>query len=332
MFDSAKFHFIFFRALAFLTIFLCTNCAVTKPKDDFVMIRPHGAKGSNELKIASGKQARSDALPAEEEEMIFKPNTTGNVGLTLGFWGLSLSYSQPFHPEDDQSEEKGKSTGNDLQLHFSRGSFSFDGVSQLYKGYYRESLNVENGEMNSTVFPDLSIGRQAFNFLYNSDEECFDFNARFQQASYSDQSGWSFLLMLAGDSTQVTGIPQSELQRYDSQLSLTSYESLSIGLLGGIGLNLYMPPSVPIVGGVYGAIAALAGPAQQRSSLKSGSGAVSHKEEINLKTNARLVLGIDKGKWFVGSSFWGDSTVLTYESVDLTSSSSQIETFVGARF
>jgi hypothetical protein len=234
-----------------------------------------------------------------------------------------------FTPEDDQSEEKGHTDGSDVQLHGAWGPLGFDLIQHKFKGFYEQTGQSEDLIIHS----GLEMERSAVNLFLISDPDSFQYDAAFSQTAYSDASGWTFILMLSADQSVLSGLPASLTADLTSQSAnaATEIKVQTVGVLGGVGGRL-ITSNVGWFSGAFLAVAVLVGPALQENQTKYADGATEKKSQVEtLKTNARFSLGFDKGSWFAGGSFMGDSSMLPGEKIDLQLSSNQIESFFGMR-
>ena len=229
----------------------------------------------------------------------YRPNVNVRVGIA-GFWkwfGLGLSIENPFYKTDQDTY--GKTNTLDLRVNaFGRyvaGEFFF----QQYHGFY---INSPEGPGDKHyIIPDmqtLSLGIAGY-WIYNAKR--FSIRAAYIQNECQKKSAGSLVVRPSFLYYRISSahgiIPAEFVDNY-----LIPYENLiSGGDFYSVGLSPGYVYTLVFLKHCYLTAAAFPGVAAQfsswRNDVKSSNGF-----EFSLQLNARIALGYNSGKWFLGGS------------------------------
>jgi hypothetical protein len=127
-------------------------------------------------------------------KMIFHANTPLSIGVGITYRFLSISVSKGLNFLQSNTN-KGKTSSFNLQLHLYKKKWTFDALTQFYKGYYLGQPNLEspNGQTHY-LRPDMglqTVGLAAYRVL---NDQRFTYGAGLSQNALQLKSAGSFLI------------------------------------------------------------------------------------------------------------------------------------------
>jgi hypothetical protein len=131
--------------------------------------------------------------PGAPPDMKYHANTPLNLGLGFSYRFFSVSFSKGLDFLQSDAK-KGKTRSFDLQTHIYRRKWTFDALTQFYKGYYLGQPDIGSREPGSYYLrPDMGlniVGATAYRVL---NDQRFSYGAGLAQNASQQRSAGSFL-------------------------------------------------------------------------------------------------------------------------------------------
>ena len=172
----------------------------------------------------------------DEQRLSLRPNSPTSLGAGFNYkdYGLAIAFGLP--KSDLSKELYGNTNRLDLQANVYGKKFGFDGISQIYKGYYQSNPD-DFMDWTSKEYPKLpdmrvlSIGINAF-YLFNSEK--FSYKAAFVRNQIQRKSSGSFTLGIFGhlDAAKTdNGFKPTELpDSVGANFDLKAFNTLAVGI------------------------------------------------------------------------------------------------------
>ena len=175
--------------------------------------------------------------------MKYRANTPLNIGLGFSYSFFSVSLSKGLNFLQSESK-KGKTSSFDLQTHIYRRKWTFDALTQFYKGYYLSAPNIGSagdggaggsGMANPGYYlrPDMglnNVGATGYRIL---NDRHFSYGAGLGQNSMQQKSAGSFLFGGQAFYTAIHADSAMVPYKIDSAYDIRKFHLFSIG--PGIG-------------------------------------------------------------------------------------------------
>jgi len=241
----------------------------------------------------------------QRRELLFRPNSRLNVGIgfNYAFAGVNIGMNLPGANDDDN--RYGRTRFLDAQSHLYLPRFALDLYLQRYEGYYLNKPQnwVENWQPGSPhpQRGDLRTTSTGFNVQYIFNHRRFSYRAAYQQNAWQKKSAGTFLLgsecylirMRADSSVTAPAGPSAPFfggvsfdgsdvysvganAGYAHTFVYRSHFFLTLSLLGGVGLGF--------------------------TQLEVPAGEDLHKWGWHFNNTARIALGYNSARYFVGFS------------------------------
>lgn len=233
-------------------------------------------------------------------ELVYKPNSTLNlgVGATVNSLSLNLAYHFKFlNPEN----KKGETKNLDLQAHIYSRRWVVDLFAQFYKGLYLENTQDLSPDYPEPYYTRGDIYQQLLggSVLYLFNNKKFSYRAPFIQNERQLKSAGSFLL--GGEASYgIVNADSALLPSFDYELDLNEMDSISRFSFIKIG---------PSVGYVYSLILAKRFFATLSLTINTsyGNNVLYHdtrgnlsNAQVNFGAIARWALGYNDDNWYLG--------------------------------
>ncbi|OYT11154.1 MAG: hypothetical protein B6I18_05370 [Bacteroidetes bacterium 4572_112] len=272
------------------------------------------------------------ANQSSRKHLDFKPNAAVKMGFGFNYkWlGLGFAFNMPWAKSDD--DIYGHTTRIDLQINIFTRSFGMDMSAQYYKGYY---ISNPNDFMNWTrpqypLLEDLSTLSTEVSGYYFTNNKKFSYRAAFVRNEIQKKSAGSFIIgsYLRSDVAESpTGFIPSELPiELRDTFNIKSFSSLNLGIAMGYTytfvflknffINLSLVPGIGL----------------KASSMYDNKDVITNNNGISIRWVARLALGYEHEKFFLGITSISTSNTIVYDNLSAHSSNVKIRFFVGKRF
>ena len=130
----------------------------------------------------------------------FLPNFNPDLGISLGYKGWSLRFTEPFNILPDyENSRRGDSTKQEFILSISWHQFAIDVYTQYYKGFYISTpvTSLGGGQPQKYAqLPDTQVHNAGANLYYALHPEKYSIAAAFAHTEFQFKSGGSSIYNL----------------------------------------------------------------------------------------------------------------------------------------
>lgn len=279
-------------------------------------------------------QIEAKALEGGAKPLTYSPSTQAKTFVSLNYekYGLSLSTYNP--RTSDFRRIYGDGSAIDFQFRIDWEPVYVETYFQQYSGYYLKNAEEvmssalgPNGELPQyTSLRAQNIGFQIFKY---KNPEKFHPHRAFEFIDRAKESGGSWFYSLAGNYHEARS-PDSLVPTtaYGSYGELDNWRSSSAFTLaaGGGGAYSYVANQKWVISGLFGLSLGV-----QSSSAKYLA-ASENKEQLTLKTQAKIALGYSGEKFIAGLNIQNDTTQIKLQSTEILLSAIDSSVFIGWRF
>lgn len=268
----------------------------------------------------------------DDQKLSLVPNSPTSLGVGFNYkeYGLAIAFGLP---KSDESKRKfGHTNRLDLQVNAYGRKFGFDGIGQIYKGYYHSNPS-DFMDWTSDEYPKLpdmrvlSIGVNAF-YIFNSEK--FSYKAAFVRNQVQRISSGSITLGMFGNfdaSKTENGFKPTELpDSVGRNLDLKAFNTLALGINIGYLFTWVITDNLFINIGIT------PGFGNQRIELETIEEIKSVKNAPAAQIAARGAIGYDTEFFYVGITAMTIWRNFHYKGYDLDLATEQFKVFIGKRF
>ncbi len=244
-----------------------------------------------------------------KETVIYNPNRNLNLGIGFNYkwFGLGIAFNFPFINNDDNKYGKTRQMG--LQTNMYGKKIIFDGIFQLYKGFYiKNPYNYINNWDNNNSYPqrsDITSVALGGNFYYIFNNKKYSYKASFVQNALQKKSAGSFIsgayFSVYGMNADYSVIPIEIKSKFGNDTNLTSASSVNIGIAAGYSYTFIIKKYFFIT------LSVVPGLSLNSNTKTENNVQIYDGGKLAVRTQTRFAMGYNNSKYYAGMSAVSDN-------------------------
>ncbi len=263
----------------------------------------------------------------------YNPHSIGNIFASFSYGAIGLRLSTNTTPDDESRRLYGDSKIQDWQFRFYGKYATYDFFYQDYSGYYIEKSSEIQPNLSSNdpriQRPDITNRHYGVQAIFVFQPDNYSVGSSFEHSYRQTESGGSFLGTVGLNQHQITAdsalIPTQVQSRWGdfSQFQRGRFNTARLGI--GYGYNLILNQSF------YASALLALNIGLQEQYFDLGPSSI-HRWVSNIGSNAKIGLGYNGEKNFVGFQILADLNEIPIANAKVGMSTLSITAFIGTRF
>lgn len=261
----------------------------------------------------------------------YKPNTGSPTGIGFSYAGLiGFSYTTEIN-EQKVTEEKGQTSYDDYRFTFAFSNFLIGADYLRYRGFFIENTNEVDPTATEPFIRRRDIRSTTIGgrFIWVFSPKDYSLPNLLDQSARQEKSGGSWMVGANYSQFEVSAdspfVPDNRQAEFGADATLFKGQFDTLSATAGYGYTWVFSQKY------YIGLMVLIGTGIQSRSFETDNGKTRDTGRVE-KFDARLALGYNGDRFFIGAYSEGDTTKFKTDAVQITSELLNFRIFMGLRF